>query len=66
MLRPRDMDSMGKVAAEAQARVLIDERLLWTGGAVQDLAQMDVGAAEGVAVQEVTSLGAWVRTTVRG
>lgn len=47
-------ESAGRVAAEARARVLIDRQLTDAGWSVQDKKAMNLFAAQGVAVREVT------------
>jgi type I restriction enzyme R subunit len=47
-------EGAGRVAAEARARVLIDRQLTDAGWSVQDKASMNLFAARGVAVREVT------------
>ncbi len=47
-------ESAGRVAAEARARALIDRQLTEAGWTVQDKKMMNLFAAQGVAVREVT------------
>ena len=47
-------EGVGRVAAEARARVLIDRQLVEAGWSVQDKRAMNLFAARGVAVREVT------------
>ena len=51
-------EDAGRVAAEARARVLIDRQLVEAGWSVQDKKAMNLFAAQGVAVREVTPVPA--------
>jgi type I restriction enzyme R subunit len=48
-----DVDADNRLAAEQRARVLIDRQLVEAGWVVQDRKQMNLYAAQGVAVREV-------------